>query len=87
MLTRNNDLTLPLRLDFPDTKKYLFTFITLFILLLASYSNSFHGQWHFDDFPNIVENTNIRIKSFSLEEMKGSVTGVYTKRSASRCLS
>ncbi len=82
MLTRNNDFTLPLRLDFPDTKKYLFTFITLFILLLASYSNSFHGQWHFDDFPNIVENTNIRIKSFSLEEMKGSVTGVYTKRSA-----
>ncbi|HOE78890.1 MAG TPA: tetratricopeptide repeat protein [Smithellaceae bacterium] len=81
MLTKNNEFTLPVRFGFPGAKKYAFTLVTLLIVLLAVYANSFHGQWHFDDFPNIVENTNIRIKSFSFEEMKGSVAGVFTKRS------
>lgn len=80
MLTKENNFTLPLRFDFPDAKKYAFTFISLFIMLLAVYSNSFQGEWHFDDFPNILENSNIKVKSLSLSEIKTSMSGVHGKR-------
>jgi tetratricopeptide (TPR) repeat protein len=32
---------------------------------LIVYSNSFYGEWHFDDFDNIVKNPNIQIKTFT----------------------
>ena len=80
MLTKENGFTLPLRCNFPDAGKYAFTFISLFIVLIAVYSNSFHGDWHFDDFANIVLNPHIQITSLSFSEIKQSFTGIYQDR-------
>ncbi len=80
MLTRENGFTLPLKWKFPEANKYAFTFISLFIILLAIYSNSFYGDWHFDDTANIVNNPYIQIKSFSWEEIKHCIYGLEQKR-------
>lgn len=80
MLTKENGFTLPFHWKFPDAGKYTFTFISLLIVLLAVYSNSFQGDWHFDDFANIVENPNIQIKSLSWSEIYHSFSGIYQDR-------
>jgi Tfp pilus assembly protein PilF len=80
MLTKENGFTLPINLNFPDGKKYAFTFISLLIILLAVYSNSFYGEWHFDDSVNIVDNPFIQIKSFSWPEIKHCVFGIFQDR-------
>jgi protein O-mannosyl-transferase len=70
MLTKENGFTLPARWKFPEAKRYAFTFITLFIVLFLIYSNSFYGEWIFDDFLNITDNPNIQMKSFSVDSIK-----------------
>jgi protein O-mannosyl-transferase len=70
MLTKENGFALPVQWKFPEANKYTFTFIALFIALFLIYSNSFYGDWHFDDFFNIVQNPNIQIKSFSMDSVK-----------------
>ena len=80
MLTKENEFALPGNWQFPNSRKYAFTFISLFIILLAIYSNSFYGEWHFDDYSNIVENPYIQIESFSWPEIKHSLYGLEQKR-------
>jgi tetratricopeptide (TPR) repeat protein len=80
MLTKENGFTLPLKCSFPDANKYAFAFISLFVILIIIYSNSFQGDWHFDDFANIVLNPNIQITSLSFSEIKQSFTGIYEDR-------
>jgi len=80
MLTKENGFTLPLHWTFPDAGKYAFTFISLFIILLAVYSNSFHGDWHFDDYGNVLQNKHIQIKSFSWDEIWECIHGIDQKR-------
>ena len=80
MLTKENGFELPLKWTFPDANKYAFAFISLFIILLIIYSNSFHGDWHFDDYANILENPNIQINSLSFSEIQKSFTGIYQDR-------
>ena len=66
MITSDNGYELHFPLHFPNLRKYAVFFISLLILLLAVYGNSFHGEWHFDDNPNIVENPNVHLKNLSL---------------------
>jgi len=80
MFNKENGFTLPINLNFSDGKKYAFTFISLLIILLAIYSNSFYGDWHFDDFGNIVNNPHIQIKSFSWNEINNSFYGMAQER-------
>ena len=80
MLTKENGFNLRIQWQFPEANKYAFTFISLFIVLIIAYSNSFDGQWHFDDYANIVENPHVQIKSLSWSEMKHCVTGIYQDR-------
>jgi Tfp pilus assembly protein PilF len=80
MFTKENGFALPGNWQFPDGKKYAFTFISLLIILLAIYSNSFYGEWHFDDYANIVDNPHIQIKSFSWPEIKHCMFGIYQDR-------
>ena len=75
MFTKENGFTLPVNFKFSESPKYLFTFTALFIILILIYSNSFYGEWHFDDFANIVENHYIHIKSFSWTEIKHCLYG------------
>ncbi|MRS03017.1 hypothetical protein EG832_07310, partial [bacterium] len=80
MLTKENGFELPIRWNFPDAHRYAFAFISLLIILSVVYSNSFYGEWHYDDFANIVNNTHIQLKSFSWPEIKQSLMGMYQDR-------
>ena len=80
MLTKENGFTLPISWKCENPGQYAFTFITLLILLLAVYSNSFYGDWHFDDYANIIENPNVQINSLSFSELKQSFIGIYQDR-------
>jgi hypothetical protein len=80
MLTKDNGFKLNINLNFPDANKYAFTFISLLIILIAVYSNSFYGAWHFDDSANIFNNPYIQIKSFSWPEIKNCLYGFSQER-------
>lgn len=56
MLTKENGFTLPWRLAIRFDREAAFAFLALLLTLLLVYSNSFQGEWHFDDFHNIVNN-------------------------------
>ena len=64
-------------LIFPNRRNIFLLLLSLLIILLAIYSNSFYGEWHFDDSANIVDNASIQIKSFSWSEIKHFLPGVY----------
>ncbi len=70
MLTKENGFELPFHWNFPEWKKYTFVFIALFLFLVIIYSNSFQGQFVFDDTPNIVNNLNIHLKSIDWPDIK-----------------
>ena len=80
MLTKENGFALPFHWKFPDAGKYTFTFISLFIILIAVYSNSFQGDWHFDDYGNVLQNKHIQIKSFSWDEIWECIHGIDQNR-------
>lgn len=80
MFTKENGFSLPINFKFSESPKYLFTFITLFIILISIYSNSFYGDWHFDDFSNIVDNPYVHMKSFSWPEIKHCIYGLEQAR-------
>ncbi len=59
----------------PSNIKKTLTFLALSFLLFAIYSNSFDCGWHFDDFPNITQNSNVQPHSLSWAEIKKSFHG------------
>ncbi len=79
MISQKNGFTLPLKWKFPDGRKYAFTFISLLVFLFAAYSNSFYGEWHFDDYYNIVANPFIKIENFSWDNIKHCIYGLEQK--------
>ncbi|SEM29444.1 Tfp pilus assembly protein PilF [Syntrophus gentianae] len=52
------------------SRRCLFAAISLFLCLLLIYGNSFHGEWHFDDFDNIVANQNVHLSSLTSQEIQ-----------------
>ncbi len=62
---------------FPGHKKICVRFYYSFVSLIIIYGNSFHCEFHFDDFPNIVDNPNVHLKSLSWENIKKSFYGTY----------
>jgi len=52
------------------TRRCVFAAASLFIFLLLIYGNSFHGEWHFDDFDNIVVNQNVHLSSLDLQQIQ-----------------
>ena len=75
MLTRENGFTLPWRFPISFDREAAFAFFALMITLLLIYSNSFRGEWHFDDFYTIVDNPNNRLQSATWDELKKSFYG------------
>ena len=76
VLNKENSFDLNLKWHFPEGKKYAFTFITLFVALITIYGNSFHGKFHFDDYPNIINNENVHIESLSWKDIKKTFYGM-----------
>ena len=54
-----------------ECRKKTFVFITLFIIILSIYSNTFKASWHFDDIPNIIENRRLHVTELSWSNIKG----------------
>jgi protein O-mannosyl-transferase len=72
MINKNNSFDLNLNWKFPDLRNYTFAFLSLFLFLIIIYGNSFRCEWQFDDVPNIVENTNVHLKSLFWTDIKKS---------------
>lgn len=51
-------------------RKNVFAFVTLCILILLTYANTFDASWHFDDENNILENKPLHLNELSLENIK-----------------
>jgi len=73
MLTKENGFSLPFSWKCENVGQYVFTFISLLIILLAVYSNTFDGNWQYDDFHNIVQNTNIHFNTISFDSIKAAI--------------
>lgn len=56
-----------------DCRKYVFSFVSLGILVLILYSNTFHASWHFDDEQNIQKRDSIHLTEFSLSQIRGTL--------------
>jgi len=54
-------------------QKILFVTISLSLIILIIYSNSFHCSWHLDDFTNIVKNPGLHLESLTFHGLKGSL--------------
>jgi protein O-mannosyl-transferase len=80
MQSRENGFTPPANTKLPGLNKFIFASITLLISLFVIYSNSFNGEWHFDDFSNIVNNPQIQLKSFSWPEIKHTIYEVHQNK-------
>jgi hypothetical protein len=52
-------------------KKNLAVFLLFFLIVFSAYSGNYDASWHFDDYPNIVDNPRIHIKDFRLDTLKG----------------
>jgi tetratricopeptide (TPR) repeat protein len=52
-----------------------FAFLSLLVMLLIIYGNSFFGEWHFDDYHNIVENRNVHLQGLSWQEIRKTFSG------------
>jgi tetratricopeptide (TPR) repeat protein len=70
MISKENGFTLNIKWKFSGGREYAAAFIALFVFLIIIYSNSFQGQWIFDDKHNIVENRNIFLKNFDWPDVK-----------------
>jgi tetratricopeptide (TPR) repeat protein len=75
MLTKDNGFTFSRRFPVSFDREAAFAFFALFITLLLVYSNSFRGEWHFDDFLTVVENPNIRLQTVNWDDLKKSFYG------------
>jgi len=50
--------------------RYTFHFFLISLIIIITYSNTFVQEWHFDDFPNIVENNAIHWKKITFNTIK-----------------
>ena len=80
MISKENGFDLDVRWRFPGNREYAFAVIALFVFLLIIYANSFRGQWVFDDSYNIIENSNIYLKTLDWPEIKKTFYGPEGKK-------
>ncbi len=53
----------------------LLAVLSLLTVLLIIYGNSFSGEWHFDDFHNILDNRNVHLQGLSWQEIRKTFFG------------
>ena len=54
-------------------RRNLFAFVTLFIIVLAIYSNTFDASWHFDDETNILRNKALHLTDLTWQNVKSTL--------------
>lgn len=60
-------------------KKNLTIFLIFFLFVFSAYSTNYDASWHFDDYPNIVDNPRIHIKDFRFDTIKGTFFAAFDK--------
>lgn len=76
MTIQKNELRLDNTYSIGDYRIFIAAFALLFLLNIIIYSNSFNGQWQFDDFDNIIFNDNVHLTNLSAEDVKKSFFGL-----------
>jgi hypothetical protein len=51
-------------------RKNLFAFAALLLMVLITYSNTFHASWHFDDENNILKNKPLHLTELNIQNIK-----------------
>ncbi len=51
-------------------RKNAFAVVTVFIIILAVYSNTFDASWHFDDYSNIITNKPLHLTELNWQNIK-----------------
>ena len=70
MQPKKNPFESPKHTELSYCRKVVFFVISMTILLLLIYGNSFNCSWQFDDEPNITLNKNIHLKDFAWQNIK-----------------
>ena len=55
--------------NYQSSRNNYIAFTLLFFLVLTIYSNTFKSSWHFDDKPNIVNNSRVHSKNFNYKSI------------------
>ena len=58
-------------------KKNLIIFLLLSLLVVGAYSTNYTASWHFDDYPNIVDNPRIHKNDINLKNLKDALFAGY----------
>ena len=58
-------------------KRNLTIFLFLFIFIFSAYSTNHDASWHFDDYPNIVDNPRIHLKDIKYKNVKEALFAGY----------
>lgn len=65
-----NIFNLESELHLSSCRKNVFAIVTIFIIILAIYSNTFHASWHFDDEPNILDNEPLHLNKLNWQNIE-----------------
>ena len=58
-------------------RRNVFVVVTIFIIILAIYSNTFHASWHFDDETNILDNKPLHLNELNWQNIKKTFFAAY----------
>ena len=58
-------------------KKNLAIFLLFSLIVLSAYSTNHNASWHFDDYPNIVDNPRIHLKEFKCKNVEKALFAGY----------
>jgi len=58
-------------------KKNLTAFLLFFLIVFSAYGSNYDSSWHFDDYPNIVDNPRIHIEDFKFKTFKEAIFAGY----------
>ena len=76
MTTGKNESTLNGGCDQSKRCNRPFAVLSLLVMLLIIYSNSFFGEWHFDDYHNILDNRNVHLQGLSWQDLRKTFFGI-----------
>ena len=51
-------------------RRNIFVFLAIFVMVFSIYSNTFNASWHFDDEPNILNNTSLHLTELNLKNIQ-----------------
>ena len=54
-------------------KRHPAALLTILLLLLAPYSNTFQASWHMDDYPNILNNPAVQMTTLDIRSLSRAV--------------